>query len=539
MKTEIPKAALIEGTRPGLGSETADLLRARLKMGAPLLCITVALFTLHAAFFGHTEYPLWYGAIIAVVFAALTGLLWSRMPLTLGQLRLVELILFGLMALNFVANQYVDALRWASQGNTAETMVRITSTRQAAYAIMATYALFIPNTWRRALVVLTAMAFLPALVPLVMRVHDPEAYAAVRSGMGVEAWTYVAIWMIVGVAITTAGSHIIQVLRVEAHEAKQLGQYRLTEKIGVGGMGEVWRAKHRLLARPAAIKLVKPETIVAKTPEEARTTLGRFEREAQATASLSSVHTIEIYDFGITDEGVFYYVMELLDGLDLENLLKQFGPLSAARTIYLLRQACDSLAEAHEHGLIHRDIKPANLFTCRMGRAYDFVKILDFGLVKSDPHQGLANAESLTVEGMTAGTPAFMSPEQVLSKPHLDDRSDIYSLGCVAFWMLTGQYLFEGDTPMEVAVHQVNTEPPSPSERTETGVPADLEEVVLACLHKDPNRRPVSAEALAEMLANCESASAWTEADAKAWWEIHMPGAKASPSPSEQPTQAE
>jgi tRNA A-37 threonylcarbamoyl transferase component Bud32 len=538
MAPEAKFAALIEGTRPGLGSETADLLRGRLKIGAPLLCITVALFTLHSAFFANTTYPIWSPAIIAVIFAALSGLLWSRMPLTLGQLRLVELILFGLMALNYVANQYVDALGWADQGDTAETMARITSTRQAAYAIMATYALFIPNTWRRALMVLTAMAFLPALVPLVMWFHDPEAYALLRSGMGVEAWTYVAIWMIVGVAITASGTHIIQVLRVEAYEAKQLGQYKLTAKIGAGGMGEVWKAEHRLLARPAAIKLVKPEMLDARTADEARTTLGRFEREAQATASLRSVHTIEIYDFGITDEGVFYYVMEILDGLDLENLVKQFGSLSAARTIYLLRQACDSLAEAHEHGLIHRDIKPANLFTCRMGRACDFVKILDFGLVKSDPHQGQANAESLTVEGMTAGTPAFMSPEQVLSKPHIDDRSDIYSLGCVAFWMLTGQYLFEGESPMEVAVHQVNTEPPSPSERSETGVPTDLEEVVLACLQKDPNNRPSSAAALAERLAKCESAVGWTETDAQAWWGLHMPGAAASPSPSDQPTQA-
>ena len=538
MAPEAKIAAMIEGTRPGMGSETAVLLRGRLKIGAPLLCLTVALITLHSAFFGHTEYPLWYGAIVAVVFAALSGLLWSRMPLTLGQLRLVELILFGLIALNYLAKQYVDALRWAGQGDTAETMARITSARQAAYAIMATYALFIPNTWRRALVVLTMMASLPALVPLVMRVHNPAAFAVMRAGMGVEAWTYVAIWMVLGVAITTAGTHIIQVMRVEAYEAKQLGQYRLTDKIGAGGMGEVWKAEHQLLARPAAIKLVKPEMLDAKTADEARTTLGRFEREAQATALLRSVHTIDIYDFGITDDGVFYYVMELLDGLDFENLVKQFGPLSAARTVYLLRQACDSLAEAHEHGLVHRDIKPANLFACRMGRAYDFVKILDFGLVKSDPQQGPANAESLTVEGMTAGTPAFMSPEQVLSKPYLDDRSDIYSLGCVAFWMLTGQYMFDGDNAMEVAVHQVNTEPPSPSERTEVPVPADLEEVLLACLRKDPNRRPASAAALAEMLAKCESASAWTEVDAQAWWEMHMPGATASPSPSDQPPQA-
>jgi len=332
-------------------------------------------------------------------------------------------------------------------------------------------------------------------------------------------------------------SRIIWGLNVEVTRARQLGSYQLEVRLGHGGMGEVWRASHQLLARPAAVKLIHAEALAADSAG-AKAMLERFEQEAQATASLRSPHTVQLYDFGRADDGAFYYVMELLDGLDLENLVKQFGPLSAARTIYLLRQACDSLAEAHEHNLIHRDIKPANIFTCRMGRAHDFVKILDFGLVKSDPNQGLANAESLTVEGMTAGTPAFMSPEQVLSKPHLDDRSDIYSLGCVAFWMLTGQYMFGADNAMEVAVHQVNTEPPLPSERTETGVPADLEEVVLACLQKDPNRRPTSAAALAEMLAKCESASGWTETDARAWWELHMPGA-AAVQPSDQPTQAE
>jgi serine/threonine-protein kinase len=540
MKNDAMKAALVEGTRPGLGSETADLLRSRLKIGAPLLCLTLTLFALHYLIFGLGIEPLRLQIGMVVIFAGLSVLLWSRTHLSLWQLRLVELVLFGLLALNFVATHYVEAVQWASQGDSAGSMQRITATRLSAFAIMAIYALFVPNTWRRALAVLTGMACLPMFIALAMRFLEPEAYESLRAGMGAAEWTYVAIWMVVGVAITTAGTHIIQVLRVEAYEARQLGQYQLTEKIGAGGMGEVWRAQHRLLARPAAVKLIKPEMIDARTSDAARTTLGRFEREAQATASLRSVHTIEVYDFGITDEGIFYYVMELLDGMDFENLVKKFGPVPPARTIYLLRQACQSLAEAHEHGLIHRDIKPANLFACRMGREYDFVKILDFGLVKSDPNLGLAGeGEALTVEGMTAGTPAFMSPEQVLSKPHLDDRSDIYSLGCVAFWLLTGHYLFEGDNPMEVAVHQVNTEPPAPSDRTEVPIPADLEKIVLACLCKDPNQRPVGAEALSDMLLECENASGWSEGDARSWWELHVPGQAAAPvSPSDQETQA-
>ena len=215
-------------------------------------------------------------------------------------------------------------------------------------------------------------------------------------------------------------------------EAQELGSYYLIEPLGHGGMGEVWRAEHRLLAREAAIKLVRPELLGARSEEEAQRVLRRFEREAQATAALRSPHTIQVFDFGITQEGTFYYVMELLLGRDLESLVREFGPLPPERALYLLRQICHSLADAHAHGLVHRDIKPANIYVCRMGLDYDFAKVLDFGLVKI---RDRSSADTLvTADQRTTGTPAYMAPECILGDADVDRRADVYSLGCVAYF---------------------------------------------------------------------------------------------------------
>src|SRR5262249_51464387 len=218
---------------------------------------------------------------------------------------------------------------------------------------------------------------------------------------------------------------------------QELGCYELVEKLDHGGMGEIWRARHRMLARPVAIKLIRPELLGVRTPEEAAALVGRFKREAEATAALHSSHTVSLHDFGVTPEGVFYYVMELLDGIDLESLVKRFGPLPPERVIHLLIQACESLAEAHEEGLIHRDVKPANVVTCHWGRKWDFVKVLDFGLVKAT--WSLGDDDRLTTDGVITGTPAFMAPEAALGGRGLDARVDIYGLGCLAYWLLTGE----------------------------------------------------------------------------------------------------
>jgi hypothetical protein len=315
-------------------------------------------------------------------------------------------------------------------------------------------------------------------------------------------------------------AYTLQCIGRRLREAQDMGSYQLVELLGGGGMGEVWRAKHRLLARPAAIKIVRPELLGASSEAEAKQMLRRFEREAQATASLSSPHTIDVFDFGATREGTFYYVMELLCGRDLESLVREFGPLPAERALYILRQICDSLADAHARGLVHRDIKPANIYVCRMGLEYDFVKVLDFGLVKLTGRAALT--QTMTADHITSGTPAFMAPEVILGERDVDRRADVYALGCVAYYLLTGQLVFEADTPMKMLLHHVQTPPIPPSQRTELPIPKELEEMVLACLEKDPARRPQDAEQLFRLAQRCGAGGTWDREAARQWWELNL-----------------
>jgi eukaryotic-like serine/threonine-protein kinase len=300
---------------------------------------------------------------------------------------------------------------------------------------------------------------------------------------------------------------------------QELGCYRLLEKLDHGGMGEIWRARHRMLARPVAVKLIRPELIGVKSVPEAAALVARFQREAEATAALHSPHTVALHDFGVTPEGAFYYVMDLLDGLDLETLVRRFGPLPPERAVHLLVQACDSLAEAHACGLVHRDVKPANIVACRWGLRWDFVKLLDFGLVKATLDVGAE--DHLTSEGTITGTPAYMAPEAVLGGPEVDARADLYGLGCVGYWLLTGERVFTGRTAAELLLHHVRTPPVPPSERAGRDFPPRLEELVLACLAKEPGERPPSAEWLAVQLQECDVRERWTDERARLWWEAH------------------
>jgi eukaryotic-like serine/threonine-protein kinase len=317
------------------------------------------------------------------------------------------------------------------------------------------------------------------------------------------------------------GSRIVYRLGAAVREAREMGSYRLIQRLGAGGMGEVWRAQHRMLARPAAIKLIRPEVLGARDPGTRELLLKRFEREAQATALMCSPHTLALYDFGMADDGTFYYVSELLEGFDLDQLVRRFGPVPAERAVHFLLQMCASLAEAHEAGLIHRDIKPANVYVCRYGREVDFIKVLDFGLVKRRPKE--AGAGEVTVDEGPSGTPAFMSPEQALGEGRVDARSDLYAVGGVAYWLLTGSLVFEGATPLETLVMQVHRVPEPPSHRTELVVPPDLESIVLDCLAKDPGDRPQTADQLAARLAAVPLVPEWTDSRARQWWARHRP----------------
>lgn len=331
----------------------------------------------------------------------------------------------------------------------------------------------------------------------------------------VQTFAYMMTPNYIAVALALVLSRTLYRLGEDVHRARQMGSYRLLELLGRGGMGEVWRAEHRMLARPAAIKIVMPQTLEA-SGTEAQTLYRRFEREARATARLSSLHTIEIYDFGRTDAGALYYVMELLDGTDLETMVQRHGPLSPARTVFLLEQVCESLAEAHESGLVHRDVKPANIYVCRLGTLYDRVKVLDFGLVAVRGALG-DHATRLTAEGSVTGTPAYMAPEVATGEQDPDERVDIYALGCVAYWMLTGTLVFEGGNPIKMLYAHASKQPEPPSTRVGHAIATDLEQLVLQCLAKDPADRPGSVRALGRQIAACRVGT-WTDADAEAWW---------------------
>jgi eukaryotic-like serine/threonine-protein kinase len=442
------------------------------------------------------------------------GLLWildSRVRPSRGNLSALD-------ASIVVASGFLSIMTWNDEGQILQVLLALTVTVMIR-------AILVPSRPGRTLV-LSVLAFLPTLVVCIVR-HHP---AALLPGFSPEYQKQymtlnTVLWSAVGTTLATITSRVTYGLRKQVAEANELGQYVLEEKIGGGGMGEVWRARHRLLIRPAAIKLIRPQ--MSGDPE---LLLRRFEREARATAALKSPHTVQLYDFGATEDGRLYYVMELLDGLDLDTLVRQYGRQPPERVVHILRQVCSSLQDAHTNGLVHRDIKPANVVVSRAGTTFDFAKVLDFGLVKLESadgqrgvQQGSGAAGQSHAAGGIAGTPAFMAPETVLGVADTDHRVDLYALGCVAYWLLTGKLVFERKNVMEVMFHHAHTPAPRLSTRSELPVPAQLEDLVMECLEKDPARRPTSAEAVNTRLNDVPLESAWTVAGAERWWAMHRP----------------
>jgi eukaryotic-like serine/threonine-protein kinase len=390
----------------------------------------------------------------------------------------------------------------------------------------------LPNlTWAPAVVIL-----FPLILPAPPRTMLAAAFAA--AGMPLLALYLLSSWgqisvdgayyfntavsSVIAVGFAYMGSRVVYGLGRAVAAARELGSYHLEEKLGEGGMGEVWRARHRLLARPAAIKLIRPSLTRDGQSGVSQEALRRFEREAQVIADLRSPHTVNLFDFGVSHEGAFYYVMELLDGLDADQLVRRFGPVPAGRVVYVLRQVCHSLSEADSRGLVHRDIKPANVFLCRYGEEYDFVKLLDFGIVKAADEVAPSGTPE-TRENAVHGTPAFIAPEQAFGGAPLDGRADIYAAGCVAYWLLTGTLVFAADTAMGLLLHHAQTLPEAPSSRSELPIPAALDSLILSCLAKDPAARPQSARDLSRQLAGIEGLTMWTEVHAKEWWTKQFP----------------
>ncbi len=352
-------------------------------------------------------------------------------------------------------------------------------------------SIFIPSSARRTFLA-SAATVLPACAYVVA--------TSTTARLGI--WK--VLWLVVAVAVATAASGVIYGLRREVRHALRLGQYTLEEKLGEGGMGVVYRARHALLRRPTAVKLLKGDRL-------GEASLRRFEREVQLTASLSHPNTVSIYDFGHTPEGTFYYAMEYLEGLSLEQLIAHEGAQPPGRVVHVLRQVLAALAEAHGVGLVHRDVKPANVILCERGGLCDVAKVVDFGLVKD-----LDAADALSREGLLVGTPHYLAPEAIRSQD-ADARADLYSVGAVAYFLLTGKHVFEGRTLVEICGHHLHSAPERPSQRLGQPVPPDLERWVLSCLEKDPARRPRTAEEAAEALDKCGTET-WTRAHARSWW---------------------
>jgi serine/threonine-protein kinase len=332
------------------------------------------------------------------------------------------------------------------------------------------------------------------------------------------------------VTLSAISSRVIFGLRAEVAKVRRLGQYTLGEKIGEGGMGVVYRAHHAMLRRPAAIKLLPPD----KVGEDS---LRRFEREVQLTARLTHPNTVIVFDYGRTPEGLFYYAMEYLDGLNLDQLVREDGPQAPGRVIHLLQQVCGALIEAHGVGLVHRDIKPANILLVDRGGVPDVIKVVDFGLVKHiDPH-GTEATMTVTTGNLVRGTPLYMAPEAITGERELDARSDLYALGTVGYFLLTGKPVFEGTTVVEILAHQLHTAPVPPSKRISRPIPAALEAIVLQCLAKDPNDRPADALTLDLALERCPCDAPWSRDAASAWWSAYR--ARHEPVPAGQQRESE
>jgi eukaryotic-like serine/threonine-protein kinase len=511
----VPGKHVIEKSRSEMATETRWLLQQRLRAASLVLVVGFALFFARSLILHwnrlESRTVVFHGIMLGLLLLSLSALS-SRWKPTLLQLRRFEVAVFALIVASFMAAQYFLMLRGVRDNDPIRVLAAVKSSVLWMLAMIVTYAIFIPNNWVRAAKFIIPMALAPMAVPWVLGLAHPELYQVAIRAANFEKISEDGLFLLLGAFTAIFGTHTISTLRTEAFEAKLLNQYRLGRKLGGGGMGDVFLAEHQMLKRPCAIKLIRHDLV--GNPR----VFARFEREVRATARLSHWNTIEIFDYGRNDDGAFYYVMEYLPGLSLATLVERFGPMPPARVIYLLRQACEALCEAHEAGLIHRDIKPANLMSAYRGGHYDVTKLLDFGLVKT-----LSEDQSIHIsqEGTVAGSPLYMAPEQVMHNQPPDRRTDIYGLGAVAYYTLTGRPPFLGQSRMEVMVAHAR-DPVTPPSQLRPDIPRDLEALVLRCLEKNPKDRYPDTRVLAEELDACADAPHWSPEQAAAWWHANL-----------------
>lgn len=495
----------VEGTSLQQDAEQS-LLRSRLQTAAivSLLCMT-AFFVRSLVF--DQPIVMVIRSVSLIVTVGCMGLLVAPRTLTTRELRRIELLLFGPLCILIVSLQYVFLSQAALTRDAGQQVAVVFSSTLGLAVMMLTYGMLMPNGWRR-----TAAMMVPPVVATTATLLFARCYLpSVAQAINEIRYAEVGFALVLTGVIATYGTYTISTLRREASRASHLGRYRLKRELGTGGMGQVHLGEHQFLKRPCAIKIIRPGQI----PD--RSALERFEREVQTTARLSHWNTIEIFDYGHTADGTFYYVMEYMRGLSLADLVKRYGPQPSARCIHYLSQTCWALQEAHNHGLIHRDLKPANIFAAKRGGVFDVTKLFDFGLVllrgEGDNFLSLPGKSSTTP---FAGSPLYMSPEQAVGLK-LDARSDIYSLGCVGYYLLTGRPPFEGDSAWRVMVAHAK-EPVIPPSKWNPSVDKDLEAVILRCLAKGPNERYGSPRELAEALAACRDAGRWDYEKAGEWW---------------------
>ena len=510
-----PSGTALSGTRQlalhltgdsRLTAHELELLRVRLKISALVLFIGFSLFLL-LWFFGFSSmmanrYVLASHLLTTTTLGLCAFSLCRTCQINPLLLRFEEAVVFGMPASFFaLANVTTMHTCAAEHGYLPDPF--------GPWTMLAfTYALFIPNKAGRGALVIVSMAIAPVIIVATMmatssvcqQAHNADAMFLMK---GILAMTMTAI-------IAATGAARIGTLRKEAFTAKELGQYSLKQMIGRGGMGEVYMAEHRLIKRPCAVKLIRGDR--ARDPKA----IARFEREVQTAANLTHWNSVNVYDYGHTDDGTFYFVMEYLPGMSLQELVEQHGPLPAERTIYFLRQVCSALQEAHDMKFVHRDLKPANIFAAHLGGEYDVAKLLDFGLAKDVDSNESAE---LTMMGTIAGSPLFMAPETATGDSEPDARSDIYSLGCVAYYLLTGSPPFPGDQPIKVLMAHASQVAPKLSD-VSAGVPHDLERVILQCLEKSPADRPQSATELETLISECRDSDGWSRSKAKSWWSV-------------------
>ncbi len=504
-----PNVEVVQGSESGLSGQTHSLLRARLRSASlVLLCGSLA-FLIKSFLKGSgatdpalAEREQWltgFHIVHLATLVAMSGMLCRRCEICITRLRLAEAVIFGVTAAYLVCVQHYVTVLEARVFRAPFNPVGMW------YLLLFTYGMFIPNGWKHTALVVGGIAALPVAVLFADRLRFVEVARVMRP----EFVGVVILMLALGAGVSIYGNHMVGALRREAYEARQLGQYRLRSVLGSGGMGEVYLAEHQLLKRPCAIKLIRPSK--AGDP----LALARFEREVRATAALSHWNTVEIFDYGSTNDGTFYYVMEYLPGLSLADLVDRHGPLPAERVIHLLGQTCDALGEAHQVGLIHRDLKPGNIFAAQRGGVYDVAKLLDFGLAKPI---AAVDEVGLTQDGAITGSPLYMSPEQVVGDREPDARTDIYALGAVAYFVLTGRPPFTSDKPVAVLLAHARDEVLPPS-KVQPGIPADIEAVILKALAKRPEDRFQTVEEFRDALSGCADAGRWTRQRARQWWQ--------------------